>query len=90
MNYWSVGSGNLSELFLPYINYAKAYMPLAERNADAYVKESYPDKLAASGENGWIIGTGGWPYKIDGFNSKSHSGPGTGAFTALLFWDHYD
>ena len=90
MNYWSVGSGNLSELFVPYINYAKAYMPLAEQNADAYVEESYPEKLSASGQNGWIIGTGGWPYKIDGFNSRSHSGPGTGAFTALLFWDHYD
>ena len=90
MNYWSVGSGNLSETFIPYINYAKAYMPLAERNADAYVAESYPDKLSESGKNGWIIGTGGWPYKIDGFSSKSHSGPGTGAFTALLFWDHYD
>ena len=90
MNYWSVGSANLSETFLPYINYAKAYMPLAERHADAYVEESYPDKLSASGENGWIIGTGGWPYHISGFTSKSHSGPGTGAFTALLFWDYYD
>ena len=90
MNYWSVGSANLSELFVPYINYAKAYMPLAERNADAYIAESYPDKLSESGKNGWIIGTGGWPFKIDGFNSRSHSGPGTGAFTALLFWDHYD
>ena len=90
MNYWSVGPGNLSELFKPYINYAKAYMPLAERNADLYVAESYPDKLDESGKNGWIIGTGGWPFKIDGFSSRSHSGPGTGAFTALLFWDHYD
>ena len=90
MNYWSVGPGNLSELFIPYINYAKAYMPLAERNADLYIAESYPDKLDESGKNGWIIGTGGWPFKIDGFSSRSHSGPGTGAFTALLFWDHYD
>lgn len=90
MNYWSVGSAGLSELFLPYINYAKAYMPLAERNADTYIAESYPDKLSPSGENGWIIGTGAWPYNISGFSSGSHSGPGTGAFTALLFWDHYD
>ena len=90
MNYWSTGTANLSELFIPYVNYAKAYMPLAEQNADRYIAESYPDKLSSPGENGWIIGTGGWPYKIDGFNSKSHSGPGTGAFTALLFWDYYD
>ena len=90
MNYWSTGPANLSETFIPYINYAKAYMPLAEKNADAYIAESYPDRLSESGGNGWIIGTGGWPYKIDGFSSKSHSGPGTGAFTALLFWDYYD
>ena len=90
MNYWSVGSAGLSELFIPYINYAKAYMPLAERNADRYVAESYPDKLSEGGKNGWIIGTGAWPYDIGGFSSHSHSGPGTGAFTALLFWDHYD
>ena len=37
MNYWSVGPANISETFLPYINYAKAYMPLAEQNADKYV-----------------------------------------------------
>ncbi len=90
MNYWSVGSANLSELFIPYINYAKAYMPLAEQHADAYIAESYPDMLSPPGENGWIIGTGGWPYTLNGFHANSHSGPGTGAFTALLFWDYYD
>lgn len=90
MNYWSVGSSNLSELFVPYVNYAKAYMSLAKRHADKFVGECYPDRLSAPGDNGWVIGTGGWPYHIEGFNGKSHSGPGTGAFTALLFWDHYD
>ena len=90
MNYWSVGSANLSELFVPYVNYAKAYMPLAERNADILIEKNYPDKLSPPGENGWIIGTGGWPFTIDGFGLGGHSGPGTGAFTALLFWDHYD
>ena len=90
MNYWSTGPANLSEMFIPYINYAKAYMPLAEQHADSFVATSYPDKLSPPGENGWIIGTGGWPYKIDGFSAGSHSGPGTGAFTALLFWDYYD
>ena len=90
MNYWSVGSANLSELFVPYINYAKSYMPLAELHADAYIRDYYPDKLSAPGKNGWIIGTGGWPYTIEGFKAKAHSGPGTGAFTALMFWDHYD
>ena len=90
MNYWSTGPANLSETFIPYINYAKAYMPLAQQHADAFVAASYPDKLSPAGENGWIIGTGAWPYTIEGFKGKSHSGPGTGAFTALLFWDYYD
>ena len=90
MNYWSVGPAALSETFIPYINYAKAYMPLAEQHADRFVGERYPDKFTAPGTNGWIIGTAGWPYKIEGFFGKSHSGPGTGAFTALLFWDYYD
>lgn len=90
MNYWSVGSANLSELFIPYINYADSYMPEAQRHADALIAGLYPDRLSPAGENGWIIGTGGWPYKIEPFKPNSHSGPGTGAFTALLFWDHYD
>ena len=90
MNYWSTGPANLSETFVPYINYAKAYMPLAEQHADTFVKTAYPDKLTAPGTNGWIIGTGGWPYTIEGFKAGGHSGPGTGAFTALLFWDYYD
>lgn len=90
MNYWSTGPAGLSETFIPYINYAKAYMPLAEQHADKFVGDSYPDKLTAPGTNGWIIGTGGWPYTIEGFKAGSHSGPGTGAFTALLFWDYYD
>ena len=90
MNYWSTGPANLSETFIPYINYAKAYMPLAEQHADKFVGDSYPEKLTAPGTNGWIIGTGAWPYTIEGFKGASHSGPGTGAFTALLFWDYYD
>ena len=90
MNYWSVGAANLSELFIPYVNYSSAYMPLARRHADNFIKASYTDRLSPDGENGWIIGTGGWPYTVEGFKAESHSGPGTGAFTALLFWDHFD
>ena len=90
MNYWCTGPTGLSELFIPYINYAKAYMPLAEQHADKFIGDTYPDKLTEPGTNGWIIGTGGWPYTIEGFKGASHSGPGTGAFTALLFWDYYD
>lgn len=90
MNYWPSGPANLSETFVPYINYAKAYMPAAKKHADAYIGANYPEKLSESGKNGWIIGTGAWAYSISGFSGGGHSGPGTGAFTSLLFWDHYD
>ena len=90
MNYWSVGTSNLSELFVPYINYSRAYMPIARRHADSFVEVSCPENLSSPGENGWIIGTGAWAYTIENMKAFSHSGPGTGAFTALLFWDHYD
>ncbi len=90
MNYWPSGPANLSETFIPYINYAKAYMPVAKKHADKYISEKYPENLSPEGENGWIIGTGGWVCGISGFSAGSHSGPGTGAFTSLLFWDYYD
>ena len=90
MNYWPSGPANLSDTFVPYINYAKAYMPVARQNADRYVQAKYPDAYSGEAKNGWIIGTGGWPYRISGFSGGDHSGPGTGAFTSLLFWDYYD
>jgi len=90
MNYWPSGPANLSDTFIPYIRYAKAYMPSARRHADRFVEANYPEKYAGAAQNGWIIGTGGWPYRVDGFMRVGHSGPGTGAFTSLLFWDYYD
>ena len=89
MNYWPSGPANLTETFLPYIEYAKAYFKAAEQNADNYVKNTVPARAGRDGDNGWIIGTGAWPYAISGF-ILDHSGPGTGAFTSLLFWDYYD
>lgn len=90
MNYWPSGPANISETFIAYINYAKAYMKKAKQSADSYIKSKYPNNYDGEGNNGWIIGTGGWPYHIDGFWGGSHSGPGTGAFTSLLFWDYFD
>ena len=90
MNYWLSGPANLSETFIPYINYAKAYMNSARENADRYIKAKYPENCSEDGKNGWIIGTGAWAYGISGFMGGGHSGPGTGAFTSLLFWDHFD
>lgn len=87
MNYWLIGPSNLSELFLSYSDYALAYMSLAKEHATNYIKKYYPEKL--SDDNGWIIGTGGWPYLIEGMSETTHSGPGTGGFTALLFYDYY-
>lgn len=88
MNYWGSEVSGLAECFLSYSDYNQAYMSAAKSLADAYVEKRYPERLGAPGENGWIIGTGAWPYKVDG--PGGHSGPGTGAFTSLLFWDYYD
>ena len=87
MNYWPTGIANLSECFLPYIDYATAYMPFAHMLADHYIKTKYPEHLAPDGENGWFMGTVAFPYYLG--NADLHSGPGTGGFTSLLFWDYY-
>ena len=87
MNYWPSGIANLSECFLPYIDYAKAYMASARELADGYIKTNYPEKLSPNGENGWLMGTAAFPYYLG--KADAHSGPGTGGFTSLLFWDYY-
>ena len=89
MNYWPSGIANLSECFLPYIAYAKAYLPSAYRIADEYIHENYPENASpAPHGNGWTIGTGATLYFIT--TVGGHSGPGTGGFTSLLFWDYYE
>ena len=90
MNYWPACISNLAEAFLSYADYNQAYMPSAKQNADRCIKNNYSESYTEDGTNGWIIGTGGWPYLIEGFEKINHSGPGTGAFTSLLFWDYYD
>ena len=90
MNYWPTGIANLAECFLPYIAYNQAYLPAARALADTYIAENYPDRVRPAGQNGWIIGTGAWPYRIECAPKVGHSGPGTGAFTSLLFWDYYE
>lgn len=93
MNYWLAFNTNLVEMFEPYVEYFKAYKPLAEQLASEYVKEYFPGNYSEEqGENGWIIGTGAWLYTIFGMDKpfSGHSGPGTGAFTTKLFWDYYE
>lgn len=88
MNYWLSGPCNLSEMFLSYSDYSNAYMPLARIKANEYIMSVNIDKYK-EGENGFFIGTGTYPYTIDGFEKTIHSGPGTVGFTALLFYDYY-
>ena len=93
MNYWPAFNTNLAELFTPYVNYWRAYLPFAQQKADEYVKAAFPERYAGPGRNGWTIGTGAWLYTISGAELPpdfGHSGPATGALTAKLFWEYYD
>lgn len=89
MNYWPVFNTNLAELFEPYVDYNRAYLKAANRQAVNYLKNNNPGSLhAVDEENGWTIGTGANAFVI--VSPGGHSGPGTGAFTTKLFWDYYD
>ncbi len=90
MNYWGAFSTNLAETFEAYLSYFEAYKPLAHRYAAEFIAEQQgADAVYAVAEdNGWIVGTGTNAYQISG--RSSHSGPGTGGFTAQLLMDYYD
>lgn len=92
MNYWPAFSTGLAELFKSYVDYNEAFRIAAQQNADNYVDSIGAATMAAAGtgENGWAIGTGLNPYTCTAPTPGSHSGPGTGSFTSLLFWDYYD
>lgn len=87
MNYWGVFSTNMTEVFTPYLEYHKAYLPVTEQFATDYIKKNNPEALDENGDNGWAIGTGTSAYKIGA--PGGHSGPGTGGFTTKLLWDRY-
>jgi hypothetical protein len=89
MNYWAACAVNLAETFEAYIRYFKAYHPEARKKAAEFLKEHHPDRVSEEpGGNGWTIGTGATPYKIN--KPGGHSGPGTGGFTTKLLLDYYD
>jgi alpha-L-fucosidase 2 len=89
MNYWGAFNANLAETFQAYLNYFEAYKPKAQTFARDYIAESRPEMLSEDpAENGWILGTGANAYQISG--RSTHSGPGTGGFTAQLFMDYYN
>lgn len=88
MNYWPAFNTNLAELFESYADYHKAYREAAEKVADRYVKIHKPALYSShQGENGWVVGTSANAYSIS--SPGGHSGPGTGGFTANLFWEYY-
>lgn len=89
MNYWLCGPANLSEMFLSYSNLNEAYFELAKEEANYYIKSVMPSNFEEGNKNGVWIDTGVWPYLIGHFNGVNHSGPGTTAFTSIMFYDYY-
>lgn len=91
MNYWPAFNTNLAETFEAYADYWKNYSPQASVSASNWIRETNPDNYVdGEGECGWIIGTGGWMYQVEGMGKHTHSGPGTGGMTSKMFWDYYD
>ena len=92
MNYWPAFNTGLAELFQSYVDYNEAMRVKAQQNADTYLAKINAADIAEAGigENGYAIGTGCNPYYCAAGSATSHSGPGTGAFTSLLFWDYYE
>ena len=87
MNYWPAFSTNLAETFAAYTAFNAAFRPKAEILAQKYIQQTIPDHYG-DGSCGWTVGTGVYPYTIEG--PGGHSGPGTGGLTSKLFWDYYD
>ena len=89
MNYWGACSVNLAETFEAYINYYKAYQVQAQEGARHFLETHHPQNVSDnSADNGWSIGTGATPYKIN--KPGGHSGPGTGGFTTKMLVDYYE
>ena len=88
MNYWLAFNTNLSELFDPYIDFYRAYLPAHQALAKQYLTQYHPSGLSADGDNGWALGNSMRPYERSG--KANHSGFGTGPWTTMLFWDDYD
>ncbi|MBQ5953061.1 MAG: glycoside hydrolase N-terminal domain-containing protein [Firmicutes bacterium] len=86
MNYWLAFSTNLAECFEAYADFHAAFLPKAEQLAEQYLKKNYPEQETE--EAGWTIGTGVYPYSMEG--PCAHSGPGTGGLTTKLFQDYYE
>lgn len=89
MNYWPAFNTDLAETFIPYVEYHEAYRKAANRIAVDYIRKINPSALdPVPEENGWIVGTGASVFTVE--SPGGHSGPGTGGFTAKMFWDYYE
>ena len=87
MNYWPAFTTNLAETFSAYAAFNEAFRPKAEQLAEEYIQRVLPENADKNG-CGWTVGTGIYPYTVEG--PGGHSGPGTGGLTTKLFWDAYD
>jgi len=98
MNYWPAFTTNLAEMFESYADLNKGFRKLALENADQYLQQIHDENpdveyiipMDAPSQNGWAVGTGVSPYRASRPAPGGHSGPGTGALTAKMFWDYYD
>lgn len=88
MNYWPAFNTNLAELFDSYVDYYKTYLPRQQDYADQYVEQYNPSQLDPNGNNGWAFGNSSYPLK--GSGKVHHTGFGSGAWNAQMFWDYYD
>ncbi len=89
MNYFPTFVTNLSELFLPYAEFNRVRMREAQNQASNNIKKFFPERYSdEKGANGWIVGTGNTPYKMDSIGF--HSGSGIGGFTTTAYADWYE
>lgn len=85
MNYWHVFSTNLAETFIPYVDYTKAYMPVAEKHADDLIGKHNPAMYNKDGGNGWTMGVSGNPFFFNGDRSCGNLG-----LLTQLFYEYYE
>ena len=84
MNYWHVFSTNLSETFIPYVDYNAAYMSVAQQNADNVINKYNPSVSGNDGGNGWTMGIAGNPFFVNQDRSCGNLG-----LLTQLFYEYY-
>jgi len=94
MSYWPAFNTNLVELYEAHVKFFDTFFPVLQSNADTYLQK--PDvpttgvETIGTGKNGICWSTAVTPFVVRETVSTTHSGPGSVAFTTLLFWDYYD